>query len=133
MTAVTGWEVFFPQTLAYKCTPSPLSVWRCLWNSFLSSSSLLCTALVFVPLQQQFGMVRTGIFCHMAQGMLSNAGSSELSLHLGAGRASQILNKHLHESLQVNQESQPSSALFQACKDFFFPSLPWRKFISEYC
>lgn len=72
-------------------------------------------------------------FCHMAQGMLSNAGSSELSLHLRAGRASQILNKHLHESLQVNQESQPSSALFQACKDFFFPSLPWRKFISEYC
>lgn len=40
-------------------------------------------------------------FCHMAQGMLSNAGSSELSLHLRAGRASQILNKHLHESLQV--------------------------------
>lgn len=63
-------------------------------------------------------------FGHVAQGMLGNAESSELSLYLRAGRTSRILNKHLHQFLQVNQESQPSSTLFQACKDFFFPSLP---------
>lgn len=60
----------------------------------------------------------------MAQGMLGNAETSELSLNLRAGRIPQILNKHLHQCLQVNQESQSSSTPFQACKDFFFFAFP---------
>jgi len=60
----------------------------------------------------------------MAQGMLGKAAASGLSLYLRAGRTPQILNKHLHQSLQVNQESQPSSTPLQACKDFFFFAFP---------
>lgn len=63
-------------------------------------------------------------FNHVAQGTLGNAETSGLSLYLSAGRTPQILNKHLHQSLQVNQESQPSLTPFQACKDFFLFAFP---------
>lgn len=66
------------------------------------------------------GWFRSRISCHMAQGMRGNADASGLSLYLRAGRTPQMLNKHLHRSLQVNQESQPSLTPFQACKVFFF-------------
>lgn len=111
---------------APKCSPNTLSPLSVMLMEQLSEP-IVCpvpVSSIHATAATVWGGSDWTFLCHMAGGALSNVETLGLSPYLRPGRTPQVLNKHLHRSLQVNQENQLSLTPFQACKDFFFFAFP---------